>query len=98
MFTFSVIKSEGREGITFYNIILDGDYTVDKFIKTVLKQCKSSWGDIHIEKNGRHTDSYSYSYGKLKTRFKKIPKDKKIISAQAYGGYSYMTFIVSVSD
>lgn len=98
MFTLVETKPEGRDGISWYNILLAKDYTLREFVVEVLKQYKDSWGDINVEKDGQQIDSYSYSYGKLKTKFKKLPISTKIISAKAYGGYSYMTFILSISD
>lgn len=96
MFRLVETKPESRDGITWYNVLIPENYTLRKFIREVLKQYKDSWGDINIEKDGQQIDSYSYAYGKIKSIFKKLPKDKQILSVKAYGGYSYMSFIVSV--
>jgi len=93
-------KKEGKDGTAWYNVLLPEDYTIRMFIKDVLKQYKDSWGEIHIEKDGIQIASYSYVYGKLKwkSKLKKIPANKKIISAIANGGYSYLSFYLTVTD
>ena len=93
-------KLEGRDGTSWYNVWGPKDYTVQNFIKCVLKQYKDSWGNIVIEKEGQQIYSCSYAYGKLKSKSKitNLIKGKKIISATANGGYSFLTFYVTVLD
>lgn len=42
-------KPEGRDGTSWYTVLIHEDYTIRQFIKDVLTQYKDSWGDIHIE-------------------------------------------------
>ena len=93
-------KKEGRDGTSWYNVLLHEDYTIRNFIKDVLTQYKDSWGYIHIEKDGIQIASYSYVYGKLKwkSKFKKLPTNKKIISVTANGGYSHLSFYLTITD
>lgn len=100
MLRFVEIRPEGRDGTCWYNILLVKNYTVQEFVRDVLKQFKDSWGSINIEINDEQINSYDYAYGKLKwkSKFKNMPKDKKVISATANGGYSFLNFYLTVSE
>lgn len=96
MFIFSQVGKYGRDGTKQFDVILDDKYTVKTFIRAVLRNYQHEWGSIIIDS----LDNYccDYSYGKLKSKLKHTILNKTVISAKAYGGYSYMTYILTTEE
>ena len=81
---------------SLYKVEWTGDITVDEFIFTVLKQFPKEWGSFE---SPILTKFAEYKYGEYKITnielYEKI-RYKKIISAEANGGWSLMSYYLVV--
>lgn len=98
---FKLIKNgpEGSDCTALYIVQLDKEYTVREFVKTVLSNDKE-WGYIGIH-NGESffgNPKCEYRYGKLLSFLPKELRDKKVKSAEANGGWSYMSYLLVLEE
>ena len=110
MITLNQIGPNGRDGTARYYVDVDYEYKVGEFIKSVLNERRHEWGEITIKPDeGKKewqdiilsqgkADIYSceYAYGRLKSKLKKNVLEKNIVCICAYGGYSFMNYVLVV--
>lgn len=96
MFQLALCGSCRGDATAPYKVILDKEYAVSEFMKTVCERVYE-WGYIGIKsENSFFGDPFcEYGYGKL---FGTLPgfMDKKVKSAKADGGWSRMDYILEV--
>ena len=96
---FKLIFKKGPYGdqTADYDIELNGQYTVESFIKEVLSK-EGEWGKIFIDDGRLFFSEYQceYKHGKLLTRFPDEKLGLTVISAKSRGGRSEMDYYLSV--
>lgn len=97
MFKLHQIHPEGSDCTAPYDVILNGEYTVEQFINDVLLN-KREWGKIGIYNGqGIFTDpNCEYKYGTLVSRLPNEYLKLRVVSATAHGGWSLMDYILTV--
>lgn len=82
-----------------YNVILDKEYTVEDFIKTILLR-SNEWGYIGIfdGKSIFGNPNCEYRYGNLKTHLPNGYLSNKVVRVMASGGWTRMDYILTVEE
>lgn len=91
MFKLNRFTSIGGDETAGYDVILDKEYSVSDFIKTVV-DIKSEWGYISIKNNG----CCEYKWGVLLSNLDIKLLDKKIKKVSASGGWSRMDYNIEI--
>lgn len=83
-----------------YDVQLDHEYTVEEFVKEVLKEKPQEWGEVTVATDFKYIyqsreDGCVYRYGKIEEHFKKADTAKRtIVEMKAHGGWSTMNYFV----
>lgn len=91
MFKLNRVTCIGGDETAGYDVILDKEYSVSDFIKTVVG-IKSEWGYISVKNNGR----CEYKWGDFLSNLDIKLLDKKIKKVSASGGWSRMDYEIEI--
>lgn len=97
MFKLHQIRPEGSDCTAPYDVELNGEYTVEQFVKDVLLNNRE-WGYIGID-NGSAIfgdPKCEYRYGTLTSRLPDEYLKLRVVAASAHGGWSRMDYILTV--
>lgn len=87
---------------SFYDVVLDKEYTVKEFIDAVLSERSDEWGEISISKERclNASPSIEYRYGNIVSdpTVMDIVLDRKITSVKAHGGWSLMDYWLGLEE
>lgn len=102
MFELIQSGSEGGDCTAPYNVKLDQEYTLKKFINAVLTSRSNEWGNICIAKR----NCSWYNYPKIEYRYGKIVDlscpdfydicDRKVKEVSASGGWTRMDYTIKL--
>lgn len=89
-----LIKSSptGSDKTAAYDVV-EYPKKVNDFVQEILKRI-NEWGSIEVEGYGH----IEYRYGKLLTDIPKLWNELTISGVEAYGGWSYITYYISVEQ
>ena len=100
MFKLKQLRPEGGDCTAPYDVILDKEYTLEEFVKTVVSR-DDEWGEIRVDIGRRSYFDNPYCEYKWGELLSVLPDDliyKKIISVKAHGGWSAMNYFITVND
>ena len=98
---FRMIHTRGLSDMTdCYDVVLDKEYTVDKFIREVLTKNPNEWGTIKITqlqvKFRAGNSCCTYKDGYLVSYMSKYYLEQKIEKISANGGYGKMDYVITL--
>lgn len=91
MFKLKRVTPVGGDETAGYDVILDKEYNVDDFVKTVVG-IKSEWGYISVKNNSR----CEYKWGVILSNLDIELMGKKIKKVSASGGWSRMDYEIEI--
>lgn len=82
-----------------YEVVFHKPYTVREFVSEVLENVHE-WGDFRIVEKGYPFGSEvsEYRYGKILTKFSDETLSRTIKSVKANGGWSNMTYYITLEN
>lgn len=96
---FQKRKSSTRPAARGYDLKFDGVYTVQEFIDYILKKRGRDWGEIDVSCESEQPKRLEYFHGEVKSdNIPKRLKNRIIISAKGWGGWSRADYVLTVSD
>ena len=98
MFKLTCVGPERSDATAPFEVTLDKEYTVQSFVHAVLVHWPRWFGYIQINNGERKMPLLEYKYGEILSNAIGKFYSKRIVNVTAEGGYTWMSFLITLEE